>query len=592
FVSFFRSSRYQYMKDSTALERDSQTSFFTDTSFVYRLKKKTELPDNTKIWETIVTDTGSSRTLRTKIFYKDGTGFTLAVQSDTLSPPGDFVKSFFDTFTPVDTLKGINPFTKKSKIFFEDFHSTDSVLHNRAVTHIADIDLDSSDFMSLKNAIVSLNWKEKKYLETKKEFINKLGDIKSREAAENLKQQYYTLDDTVELQYAVLENLLQHKTQYAFNLFRDIINTEPPVLDYADADYSSYSTGLLSKYLSSYNFKDGKFLDELSDSLKLTLTILPGLLPLLNLDDYKETIMNLLGDMIDSSLVRSKDYEAYFSKFLIEAKQELKKQSIAEKKKAIAKAEESKEDNKKPSYQSDIAGADDGNEDLSLYARLLLPFRDENPAVEPVIQQMLKSGDKRLKYNTLLLLVAKNKPFPDTLLNYFAGMDEYRYELYSDLKEKKKLHLFPVKYNTHLDLGRSALLNEKAYDKPDTLVFLQRMPAEVKGKKGFVYFYKYKSKKDDLLWKLASAGLVPEDPDNFEFDKDMEPRLSLSSSYLRDFSLPNWNDFTELSDTKIKDDTPLNEQLNRALKKMLYSRRKSAKEFYKNDDRDTEPSGY
>ena len=43
------------------------------------------------------------------------------------------------------------------------------------------------------------------------------------------------------------------------------------------------------------------------------------------------------------------DYQIYFSKFLIEAKQELKKQAIAEKKKAIEKAEEDKED-KKNSY--------------------------------------------------------------------------------------------------------------------------------------------------------------------------------------------------------------------------------------------------
>jgi len=592
FVSFFRSSRYQYLKDSAAPERDSQSYFFADTSFVYRLKKKTEWPDQTRVWETIVTDTGSSRTLRTKIFYKDGTGFTLAVQSDTLSPPGDFVKSFFDTFTPVDTLKGINPFTKKSGIFFEDFHSADSVLHNRAVSYIADIDLDSADLIPLAKAISSLNWDEKKYLGTKKEFINKLGGIKNRESADYLKQLYEALDDTVELQYAVLENLLQHKTQYAYNLFRDIISTEPPVLDYTDDDYSSYSTGSLSKYLSTYHLKNGKFLDELSDSLKLTRTILPALLPLLNLDDYKEAVMNLLSDMIDSNLVHPEDYEVYFSKFLIEAKQELKKQSVAEKKKAIAKAKVSREENKNSTYLSDADETDGGNEDLSLYASLLLPFREINPAVEPVIQQMLKSGDKRLKYNTLLLLVTKNITFPDTLLHYFAGMDEYRYELYTDLKEKKKLNLFPAKYNTHPELGRSALLNKKEYDKPDTLVFLQRLPAEDKGKKGFVYFYKYKSKKDDLLWKLASAGLVPEDPDKYEFDEDKEPRLILSASYVSDFSPPGWNDFTELSDIKIKDDSPLDEQLNRALKKMLYSRRKSAKEFYKNDERDTGPSDY
>src|SRR6185295_12699380 len=95
-----------------------------------------------------------------------------------------------------------------------------------------------------------------------------------------------------------------------------------------------------------YSYDNGNFLDELSDSLQLTKTILPDLLPLLNLDDYKTSMMSLLGQMIDSNLVKPKDYDMYFSKFLIEAKQELKKQAIAEKKKAIEKAEQSKEEKK------------------------------------------------------------------------------------------------------------------------------------------------------------------------------------------------------------------------------------------------------
>ncbi len=39
-------------------------------------------------------------------------------------------------------------------------------------------------------------------------------------------------------------------------------------------------------------------------------------------------------------------------------------------------------------------------------------------------------------------------------------------------------------------------------------------------------------------------------------------------------------DFTELTDTKVKEDEPVNKQLAKELKKILYSRRKSAKEFY------------
>ena len=105
---------------------------------------------------------------------------------------------------------------------------------------------------------------------------------------------------------------------------------------------------------------------------------------------------------------------------MIEAKQELKKQAIAEKNKAIKKAEEDKDDKKNLLIDDD--DKDSGNEDLSLYATLLLPYAETNANVQPLIQQMLNSNDKRLKYSIMLLLLRNNKPFPDTLPNILQAL--------------------------------------------------------------------------------------------------------------------------------------------------------------------------
>ena len=43
-----------------------------------------------------------------------------------------------------------------------------------------------------------------------------------------------------------------------------------------------------------------------------------------------------------------------------------------------------------------------------------------------------------------------------------------------------------------------------------------------KGKKGYIYFFNYKMKKDDLNWKLAVVGLVPENPREFEFEDSLQ----------------------------------------------------------------------
>ncbi len=584
-VTFYKSPRYYYSKDSSMLENDNDMLYGTDSTWIVREKKKNELPNGIKIWETVVSDTGSSRSFWAKVFYKDGIGFTLMSQSDTLTKPSSFIKNFYESFAPVDTLKGVNPFEKKTAVFFKDFFSNDSVEHKRAVSHIAEIDVDAADLPQLKKAIASLNWREKKYLDTKKALISKLDKIATKESAVYLKDLYYALDDTIQLQYPVLETLLQQKTSFAFNTFRDIINNEPPVLDFAGTSFSDYGAyELLRMYKSDFSFDNGDFLDELSDTLQLTKAILPDLLPLLNLEDYKSSIMKMLGKMVDSDLVKPKDYEAYYSKLLIEAKQELRKQSIAEKKRSIAKAEENKLDKKSFSYLGTDAEKDKGNADLSLYATLLLPFWETKPAVQPLLEQMLKSNDKQLKFNTLLLLMDNKKAYPDTLLIYFAGLEEYRYELYSSLKEKKQLAKFPAQYNNHLDLGKSALMEKVTYNKPDSVIYLDRLQVTYNEKKGFIYFYQYKLKKDDVNWKLATVGLVPENPQEFEFENEEGNKPLLTGL----FSSYNYNkyDFTSFTDTKIKSDEPLNAQLKLEVKKMLYSRRNSAKQFYGKDSED------
>lgn len=587
YISFYRSPRYNYTKDSSSLDKDNEGGFSHDSTWIIKTRKKMELPNKTKVWELMLTDTGSSRALWYKTYYKDGIGFSLLTQLDTLTRPSSFINTFYETFSPVDTLKGVNPFTKKSTLFFEDFMSTDTALHKLAVKNISTIELDSTDLPQLKKIINQLSWSEKKYLDTKKSLIGKLGDIKTNASAVYLKDLYYALGDTIQLQYAVLENLLQQKTTTAYRTFRDIINAEPPVLDFGVDNYSDYSyANRVNPYLAGYSFDDGKFLDELSDSLKLTRTILPDLLPLLNLEDYKSSIMKLLGEMVDSNLVTSKDYEIYYSKFMLEAKHELKKQAIAEKKLAIAKAEESKTEKKPASYYDEEDDNDSGNDDLSLYATLLLPYWDATTAVKPLLQQMLSSNDKRLKYKSMMLLIDNNKPYPDTLLGYFAGMEDYRYELYTDLKKRKKQDKFPALYNNHLEIGKSALLDKKSYGKPDSIVYIDRILTEYKDKKGFVYFFKYKNKKDDLTWKLATVGLTPEDPTKFEFaDSSKRNNYQFESRY-------NRYDFTGFTNTKVKDEELMSTFLKKQLKKMLYSRRKSAKEFYTDEGEGGSESAY
>ncbi|HET9430640.1 MAG TPA: hypothetical protein VFO70_05655, partial [Chitinophagaceae bacterium] len=559
YVAFYKSSRYFYRKDSTGMDSDDEVSVMGDTSWIVKSNKISRLSNGMKVRDIVVTDTGSSRSIRTKKFVRNGIGFILMTQQDTLGKSSAFVRSFFDSFSPADTLNGVDLFQKKSDLFFRDFMSSDSMVHKMAVRNIKDIYLDSTDWPGLKKAINSLTFKEKRYLSVKKMLLAKLGRIKTREASNYMRDTYYAAGDTIELQYTALETLLRQRTDYAYSVFRDIIVSEPPVLEKNTERNFSYSNILREDaFARRFQGYDGSFLDELHDSLLLTRTILPDLLPLLNLDDYKGAMMNLLARMIDSNLVKPGDYELYFNKLLLEAKQEMKKQAIAERKKAIERAEENKVARKSSTPVVEYV-SDGGNDDLSLYSRLLLPYWDKQKAVQGLFQQMLRSNDRQLKYNSLIALMRNNKPHPDSLLDYFAMLDEYRYDLYRDLKKMGRSAKFPVKYNNHLDLGKSMLLTSKEYGKPDTLVYIDKMRADLKNKKGFIYFYKYKSKKEDMTWKLATVGLVPEDPKQFEFAEGKEK--ASENQLFMDLAQARRLNYTNLSDTKINDDEPLAEQL-------------------------------
>jgi hypothetical protein len=428
--------------------------------------------------------------------------------------------------------------------------------------------------------VQSLTWKEKKYLDVKKNFVWQLAYIKTKESSDYLKNIYLAAGDTIEMQYTALEALLNQKTSYSYNVFKDIMVTDPPVLDIDESSSRTYAapkvnfgTGYDYDYSDSY--PSGNFLADLSDSLQLTATIFKDLLPLININDYEQPMMELMGTLIDSNLLAAKDYEMYQSKFLIEAKQLLKKQIISEKSKQIEKAQKTDEEKEDFSYYGNDE-KDYGNSQLSLYATLLMPFWEKNPAVPTFLNQLLNSNDKRLKYNTTMLLLHNKKAVPDSMFSFFAALDDYRYELYKDLQEKNLLKSFPAKYNNHVDLAKSELLSYSGYNKPDTFVYVDRLPVRHKDRSGYVYFFKYKQKKDDNNWKLASVGIIPNDPKQYSFEK--KEKYYEEQQY----------DFTGMKDVKLDSETPLKDQLKKSLKRMQYAKRNSAAEFYSDEEKGPE----
>jgi hypothetical protein len=302
----------------------------------------------------------------------------------------------------------------------------------------------------------------------------------------------------------------------------------------------------------------------LFDTLPLTKIVFPDILQLMNIDDYRNDVMNLLVTMVDSGYLKAADYETSFPKIYLEAKQLLKKQLAKENKFKMEKAarKDAPAISLYPGYDDDDDRVSDaGNAELDRYAILLLPFYTKNPGVQTFFQQLQTTQDRRLLYNTFVLLLRNNHLVSDSLFTKYAKLDEYRSELYIDLETIKKTDKFPKQYKNQLDIARSLIVKTLTnYDKIDTLIFLDKVPVAYEQKKGYVYFFKYKRMRDDINWQLATAGMQPERTDMIDVKND---------------------DFTSVDDDrKLDNDKPVKEQLQKIVKEMLYARRSSASVFY------------
>jgi hypothetical protein len=213
----------------------------------------------------------------------------------------------------------------------------------------------------------------------------------------------------------------------------------------------------------------------------------------------------------------------------------------------------------KDENESDVAVLDYDQydeSDLDDYSVLLVPFYNKKN-VQLFFERLLQSGEPDVRLNTAVLMLRNSKPVADSVLLKLAADDLLRSKLYVKLEKIKRLDKFPPKYKTQSEIARSILLADKNYSKVDSVVFIKKQVAAYLDKKGVVYFYKYRVKKEDD-WKIGISGLQSEDE-----------KVILTEDKL-----------TSMTDKKIKKDEPEEDQFRDQLKKRLFSFHPSAKNFY------------
>jgi len=529
---------HYYVQDLSNFWKKAIADYYDEQDLVLYSNSYIEKPNGAKGYHFTLRDTGSSRTINRLLLLKDNYMFSVATLGDTLQQPGSFTHDFVSGFTPGEKQPGRNIFVNCLDTFFSHLFSADSTTKARAQRAISNVHYGEAGIPKIMEALKKLSFADKNYFDTKTKLIAELGYIKDTlhpSAVSILQQLYKQTADTSLFQNEILEALARHKTSAAISAFKELVLQNPPVFD------NEYSyTSLFSN---------------LGDSLQLAATLFPDLLQLTTLEDYKEPIISLLVKLVDSGLIKAPQYESWFNKIYFDARIALKKQLGRDEKKM--EAENRKEDTDEFGIRHNNNQHTDA---LHEYAILLMPYFEQNPNVPKFFDKLLWSKDEAVRLSTTIILLRNNKPVADSILTAIAATDQYRGKLYAALQEIRRPDKFPAQYKTQLLLAKSYLVEDKSYDKIDSVAFIAKQPAAYYDKKGMVYFFKYKIKKDDD-WKIGISGLQPEKPDEVSSNDAL----------------------ATMTDKKLKENKPEAAQLQEQLKRLLFNFHNSAKNFFDGD---------
>ncbi len=314
-------------------------------------------------------DTGNSRSSDKLLLIKDNFKYKISSNTDTVNGASEFNKMFLNSFRPQPNNEQKNIYESKLPIFFSDLFSKDSALSKKATQSVTNLNYGVPGIPLLMHAINRLSVSDHNYYETKKNMISELGFIRDSTSSilvSHLRSIYDKTADTSLFQNEVLKSLSGLKTKAAYVQLKELLLQEPSVLE-NNYDYNSIFSNL-------------------EDILKQSAILFLEVMQLATLDDYKEKVVGLLVELVDSGYVKVGIYDSYFPGIYIDAVVALKKQKIKDEK-AVQEANKLPENE----YQNPLRGYNHSAtaRELNNYSIILMPFYERNKNVRSFFNRTL-----------------------------------------------------------------------------------------------------------------------------------------------------------------------------------------------------------
>ncbi|MCO4819910.1 MAG: TraB/GumN family protein [Bacteroidetes bacterium] len=473
YLYFRQFSRYYYRPSYDSLWR-GEKHFFTRKGLVLN-KEKMSKDSNT--YSFVLTDTNSIRKIHVQYRVNGGVLYGMRYVSE-IGKTSEFGNTFFETFKPQeDTVVGL-PFNQnKGDIFLEDLYGEDSLAKDYALQSMQMITFDKKHTKRVIDIIDGFKHKDFGVKERVR-LIEQLGYLKHRAIMPYLESVYNRSVDTAQIQVAVLQALVNQRSKSATKLFAKLLESETPLVSQSSVEYLTSS---------------------MSDSLIVYRDLFPFLLKFTGYPEYKTGIYVLMADMLDSNVLKPKDYKSFRKDLVREAKDGLKRVMA-----------ESHSESGYDSYSRYSYSSSSHSEGMEAYNKLLIPFKNAKD-VKEYFERTKRLNSKPDLLNTSLQMLEAGIDVEDTIWGHFANQDKYLIKLYVGLKDIGKEHLIPDSCLVQKKVARGLLYRYVTIEDEDSVQFLKRVAARTKDTEGYIYIFKKKDKYNEAEWNYDYVGVLPQD---------------------------------------------------------------------------------
>ena len=175
-----------------------------------------------------LTDTGSTKGIKTQLRLHHGVQYTVQALIDTVVGPSDYVQRFFDTFQPMDTLIGRDLLEDKAELFYAHTTGEDSLNRVNAMKSIDNVDFKEKDVKIIVDTYRNFEFEEETEQEYREELIMSLGNIEVQEAYDFLYDVYDENNFNSNLQFIALKCFSYTETEEAYAAIKKLLLKNPP----------------------------------------------------------------------------------------------------------------------------------------------------------------------------------------------------------------------------------------------------------------------------------------------------------------------------------------------------------------------------